>query len=256
MNSNNYFDIYQPSEENRVFCYRSGLAVYEETFIDGALVASGWNAAGYPLNVLAGYPTRIDHKLFAQGAAFHLEIDGQDLDFDWELEDFSANRQDTHIESVVTLSSRIKPVRVKVHTLLDGTQMFTRWLEIENRSDAPMNLSRLGLLGGGLEVMDRGQLTGRDDVDKFYSIGYFDSDAWGREGQFIWRDLQPTATRIDTRFGHNRHRHPLVFLRNHITGILYFCQIGWSGGCRFTADYHANPETKRSTLSLEADITG
>ena len=256
MHTGNYFDIYQPKEDAQVFCYRSGLAVYEETFVEGALAASGWNCAGYPLNVLAGYPTRIDHKLFAQPASFHLEADGQDLDFDWALENFSVTRENTHAASVLTLTSRIKPIRLKVHTLLDGTQMFTRWLEIENLSDAPINLSRLCLLGGGLEVMDRTPLTGSNDVQTFYSLGYFDRDAWGREGQFVWRELQPTATRIETRFGHDRYRHPLIFLRNNITGHLYFCQLGWSGGCRFTADYHANPETARSTLSLEAEITG
>ena len=256
MRSNGYFNIYQPSGDHPVFCYRSGLAVYEETFTCGALVASGWNCAGYPLNVLAGYPTRIDHKLFTHPAAFRLEMDGQDLSFDWELEGFSENHQDTCTESILTLRSRIKPLRVKVHTRLDGTQMLTRWLEMENCSDTPMNLSRLVLWGGGLEVMDRTDLTRSDEVETFYCLGYFDSDSWGREGQFVWRDLQPTATRIDTRFGHDRYRHPMVFLRNRITGVLYFCQIGWSGGCGFTLDYHATPDNKRSILSLEAEITG
>ena len=250
-----YFDVYYQESQSPVFCYRSGLAVYEETFIKGILVSSGWNAAGYPLNVLAGYPTRIDHKLFDEPSAFHVEIDGQSIDYDLEFIDFSTHRQEYRLETVLTLRSCIQPVLVKVHTLLDGTQMLTRWLEIENLSDKTLNLSRLCLLSGGLEVMDRGPLTQNDQVEKLYSLGYFDADAWGREGEFVWRDLQNASTQINTRFGSDRFRHPLVFIRNNVNGMFYFCQIGWSGGCRFTVDYRATPENKRSTLSLQAEIT-
>ena len=250
-----YFDIYRPEGENQVFCYRSGLAVYEETFTKGVLVSSGWNAAGYPLNVLAGYPTRIDHQLFDEPSAFHVEINGQSIDYELEFVDFSTSRQEDRLETVLILRSRIQPVLLKIHTLLDGTQMLTRWLEIENLSDMPLNLSRLCLLSGGLEVMDRGPLTQNDQVEKLYSLGYFDADNWGREGEFVWRDLQHASTQINTRFGNDRFRHPLVFIRNNVNGMFYFCQIGWSAGCRFTVDYRATPETNRSTLALQAEIT-
>lgn len=251
-----YFDVYCQPGEDPVFCYRSGLAVYEETLTKGVLVSSGWNGAGYPLNVLPGYPTRIDCKLFDEPSAFHVEIDGQSLDYQLEFADFITDRSDDRLQTTLVLDSRIKPVRLRIHTLLDGTRMLTRRLEIENRSDRPMALSRLAVLSGGLEVMDRSALTLCDRPDKLYSIGYFDSDVWGREGDFVWRDLQPVTTCIDTRFGRDRFRHPLVFLRNNVNGMLYFCQLGWSGGCRFSADLKAAPERKVSTLSLQAEITG
>ena len=254
--ADSYFDIYRQEGENQVFCYRSGLAVYEETFCKGVLVSSGWNAAGYPLNVLAGYPTRIDHKLFDEPTAFHVEINGQSIDYDLKFADFSTNRQQDRLETVLTLRSHIQPVLLRIHTLLDGTQMLTRWLEIENLSQQTLSLSRLSLLSGGLEVMDRTALTGSDQVEKLYSLGYFDADVWGREGDFVWRDLQNASTQINTRFGSDRFRHPLLFIRNNVNGMFYFCQIGWSAGCRFTVDYRAMAESKRSTLALQAEITG
>ena len=253
--TDSYFDIYHQEGENQVFCYRSGLAVYEETLTKGVLVSSGWNAAGYPLNVLAGYPTRIDHKQFSEPSAFHVEIDGESIDYDLEYVDFTQLRQEDRLETILTLRSRIKPVLLKVHTLLDGTQMLTRWMEIENLSPNPMRLSRLCLLSGGLEEMDRDSLTTNNQVEKLYSLGYFDNDAWGREGAFVWHDLQSASTQINTRFGCDRFRHPMLFLRNNVNGMFFFCQIGWSGGCRFTVDYHATPENKHSTLSLQAEIT-
>ena len=45
-------NVYYIPGEEPVFCYRSGLTVYEEIFSHGRLTVSGWNAAGYPMNVL------------------------------------------------------------------------------------------------------------------------------------------------------------------------------------------------------------
>ena len=54
-----YFDVYYQPGEDPVFCYRSGLAVYEEGLVRGAFVSRGYNPAGYPLNTLTNCPTRI-----------------------------------------------------------------------------------------------------------------------------------------------------------------------------------------------------
>ena len=43
---NQYCDVFYQPGENPVFCYRTGLAVYEETLYHGVLVSSGYNAAG------------------------------------------------------------------------------------------------------------------------------------------------------------------------------------------------------------------
>ena len=55
-----FCDIYYQPGDTPVICYRSGMMVYEEVFDSGVLVSGGYNAAGYPLNVLAGYPTRLN----------------------------------------------------------------------------------------------------------------------------------------------------------------------------------------------------
>ena len=60
----NYFDAYRTEDENPVFCYRSGLAVYEETLYNGVLVSSGYNASGYPLGLLQLCPSRLDPEDF------------------------------------------------------------------------------------------------------------------------------------------------------------------------------------------------
>ena len=252
-----YCDVYYQPGKNPVFCYRTGLAVYEETLYNGVLVASGYNAAGYPLNVLSNYPSRLDVNNFPEASAFHVELNGISLDACLEFVDFTTERTEGYCKSVLTLRSGILPVFLKVYTILDGSQMFTRYLEIENRSSETMNLSRLVLLSGGLEQLERMNLAEGKDINKLYSAGYFDEHCWGREGNFSWHDLNPGALNVDSRFGRDRFRHPAIFLRNNVMGTIYFAQIGWSGGCRFTVDYnaYANQDHNMSLLALSAEVT-
>lgn len=246
---------YQPGEES-VFCYRSGRMVYEETFGKGMLCAAGWNAAGYPLNVLSNCSSRFSRGDFQEPSAFRVELDGQSVDHGLRFVDFTKERTATGIHAALTLESGIKPVRLMIHTLLDGTQMFTRYLEIEDLSDRPMALGRLVLLGGGIEIMNRDRIVEELDRDELYSVGYFDNDEWGREGQFVWKPVPHNTLTVDSRFGRDRYRHPLFCLRNDVTGDLWSAQIGWSGGCRFSVDLKAPAKTVGSRLSFAAEITG
>ena len=175
-----FYNAYYQSGENPVICYRSGLAVYEEQLFGGMLCTAGWNAAGYPLNVLSGFPSRLDYKEFAEPSAFNIEIDGCSIDRSLEFVDFTVNKNGNSDEAVLVLKSKLKPVRLSVHTVLDGTQMFSRYIEIENLSDSPLSLSRLSLLSGGIETTEFERYPGTDDISKIYSVGYFGSDRWGR----------------------------------------------------------------------------
>ncbi len=254
MDNCNFFDVYVKQNENPTFCYRSGNMVYEEMLYNGALVSCGYNAAGYPLDVLSNFPTHLDRRYYTEPFSFNIEIDGQSIDYDLSYLDFIVDKSSESIHSVLVLESKIKPVKLKVHTVLDGTQMFTRYFEIENLSDAPLNISRLSLFSGGLEDMDTEQLAVGVSEDELYSVGYFSDDRWGREGEFCWKPLQTEVTSIDTRFNRDRFRHPLVFIRNNLLGKIWFAQIGWSGGCRFTFDNNAKAETASSHLSFKAEI--
>ncbi len=249
-----FFDLYYKDGENATFCYRSGKTVYEEMFIGGGLVSCGWNDAGYPLNLLEKCGTRLDKKRFAEPFAFNIELDGQSLDYGLEKVDFKVEKTDENLKSVLTLRSRYKPVEIRVHTLLDGTAMFTRYLEIENLSDTYMNLSRLTVLGGGIEMTEIDKYTESKELDEFYSLGYFCNDGWGREGEFMWRKLSPEVTSINTRFHRDRFRHPMLFIRNNLTGKIWFMQTAFSGGCRFTVDYNAQKDRNTTRLSFKAEI--
>lgn len=255
MKNQSYSNIYYQPGENPVFCYRNGLAVREEALLSGVLVSSGHNAAGYPLNVLSGFPSRLNTNDFAEPSAFNIEIDGQSIDFRLEFVDFKTVENKNSTEGILTLKSNIKPVTLKIHTILDGTQMLTRYIEIINTSDKAVCLSRLSVLSGGIEAFDRRMLDCNAGIDEIYSVGYFTNDQWAREGEFAWRKLMPDTLCVDTRFGRDRFRHPIIFIRNNITGTIYSCQTGWTGGCRFSVDYNATEERGFTALAFKAEIT-
>lgn len=250
----NYFDVCYNAGECPTFCYRSGNMVYEEMLLNGVLVSNGWNGAGYPLDLLACMPTRLDHERYTEPSAFNIDLDGQSIDYDLRFVDFTAEKDEKSLKAVLTLESGIKPVTVRIVTVLDGTQMFTRYCEIENKSDSSMNLSRLSLISGGIDETETEKLTLSHDIEKFYSVGYFADDRWGNEGKFTWKDLKTEVTSIDTRFNRDRFRHPLVMIRNNLMGKIWFAQTAWSGGCRFTFDYNAKPEMTDTYLSFKAEI--
>lgn len=252
---NSFFDVYY-NESKKTFSYRSKDMVYEERFQKGALITCGWNCAGYPLDVLTNFPSRLDTRSYAEPFAFNLEIDGQSVSYDLDFIAFEKEEKNNSLLCRLTLKSNIKPLEITVCTLLDGSQMFSRWLELKSLSDKPMCISKLAPVSGGLEDMDTDHLKGTSDKSSLYSLGYFDEDSWGREGQFRWRKLNPDTTAVDGRFLRDRFRHPLVFLKNNVMGHIWFCQLAYSGGYRFTVDYNAKPYKDETHLAFKAEFTG
>ena len=253
--SNTYFKIDYKHTDSHIFSYRSGLMLYEERFTDGMLVSSGYNASGYPLDTLQNMPTRLDSSDWQEPSVFNIELDGQSVDFRLKFVDFSIEEDKNKAEGILTLESELKPVRIRIHTVLDGTQMFTRWFEIENLSENNMNLSRLSLISGGLENIQKNRFACKNEIENFYTLGYFENTHWAREGLFTLRNITPDTLTIDTRFGRDRFRHPLVFLKSNVTGLMFFSQLAYSGGCRFSIDYNASEEDDDTYISLTAEIT-
>lgn len=257
-NTSNYVNVFRREQKEPVYCYRSGLTVYEERFMDGALVPGGWNAAGYPLNVLSNYPSFIDLKGYAEPTSFHVELDGENMDFFLELENYEEVELENGCKEVIlTLRSTIKPVEIKVHTLLDGTAMFTRWLEVTNLSDKDMALSRMSVLSGALDQMKNIRFYDADvSPEDIYEIGYFHRNMVCEEGDFGWKPLGFERTAISGRFHRGRHRYPAFFLKNKLTGMIFFGQMAWSSGYEFLFDYNACHESNAVSLSFEMSVTG
>ncbi len=252
-------DIYVHAEgEATIFCYRSGMTVYEEKFENGRYTAAGWNTSGYTLNVLDSFPTRIPTDAFTEAQAFDLETDGTSLSWDWKYVGFEqqeetagkSNAPLTH--GIVTLTSTVKPVTVQVHTLLDGTAILNRWIEVTNTGDRPLNLNEAVPICGGIEVTDgwKDYMTGAPDPTRIYALGYMDNSQWGHEGSFRWHDMPNAELSFDGKYHRGRHRQPFFLLRNNLTGTMMIGQLGWAGGYRFSFDLDAETPQARMSYRL------
>ncbi len=247
---NDFTDIYlnEGPAGQPVFCFRTGMTVYEETFDKGRLVSAGWNNSGTPLNVLEGMPVRLDHDAFTAPWVFELEADGECLAYDWDYAGFTKYGEAGAggaklLHGVVTLKNRLKPLTVEVHTVLSGSAVFTRYLSLKNEGGAVLRISRLSPMSGALEIFyDWTRFVGGEaDKEKLYSLGYMENSRACAEGMFRWHDLLSGDVCVTGRYKSDRHRYPMFMLRNRPLGHLWFAQLAWSGGFDFR-------------ISLDADV--
>ena len=256
------------------FSYRTGLCVYEEVFLEGRYMSAGWNTAGYTLNVLESYPTRFagysrnligeiknSKNEFAEAQSFTVEADGVSLDGSWQFvghteeTEIIADNQKEILHGRVVLRSNLKPVEVVVHTVLDGTPVMSRWLEVKNTSDTNINISKLLPMCGGIEIIDswKEYMKGVADNTKIYSLGYMDHARWAHEGYFRWRDVPNNYSGFSCkRFQDQCFRQPFFVLKNNLLGNIMIAQLGYSGGCDFK--FRLDTDTSTAKLGFEVSI--
>jgi len=222
--------------------YQSGLTLYDEALVNGRWVPRYWSASGFvePERNL----TRVV-ELTHLPPAFYLEVDGQCLNFGWELCEMNEKESDDARTrfAVIDLRSTIRPVNVEVKTLVDGTGFISRWLTIKNIGEKPAAISLVAPLSGLLmsirnPAADWRDLLSERDSDPF-SLGYFAEQVWGREGTFTWLPIPRTPIRIESRTGKSGHGNPFFIIRNEATGEHAVGAIEWSGNwsAEFTIDH-------------------
>ena len=269
--ADDFTDMYltESPDGNPVFCYRTGMTVYEEVFDKGRLVSAGWNTSGTPQNVLEGMPCRLDYDRFPLPWVFDAEVNGECLSYDWTYAGFRKTTETAPasgaalLHGVITLKNRLYPLTAQVHTVLSGSAVFTRFITLKNDSPRPMKLSRLVLMGGGMEIFYNWTHFvngGEAEKERLYSLGVMENACWGAEGLFRWRPLASGGTQIAGRFRDDRFRYPMFMLRNNPLGKIWFAQLAFSGGWEFRFDLRADlqpngisdgADTEAAMLSFE-----
>lgn len=236
-----FVDAYLQEEPYHSICYRSGLTVYEESLIGGRYVSSGWNGSGYPLSVvnMPDAALRLRPENFTMPQAFQLEMDGQFLGSHWEWAGFDKVKTEGGLHVMVLLKHMVRPVSVAVHTLLDGTPVLTRWIEITNDSGNIAALGALAPISGALQTTGGWEDFLRED-SPLYHLGYMEYARPLNEGNFQWHALPNAGYGVYGKFRRERHRHPMFILKNEATGEVFTCQFAWSGGFAFEFDLNAD----------------
>ncbi len=199
-----------------------------------------WNGAGY---INAWEDVRLDPTKHPTPQAFWLEVDGQLLGSHWEWVGFERAERTHGLQATVTLRHTVRPITIQVHTLLDGTPVLTRWLDITNTGERPAALGAASPWSGVLQVTKRWATHMQGSDLPLYSIGYMANTRWGDEGHFQWQPLPSASYRIDGHYRRDRFRHPMFVLRNNATGEHFIAQLAWSGGYAFEFDLDADMGT-------------
>ncbi len=248
-------DVRFEQEPVPTIAYRSHLIVYEEALVDGRFVGRCWNGAGF---MSPWEDVRTDPAKHPTPQAFWIELDGQLLHSHWTWGGLTQEQRDGTLHAAVTLIHAVRPVTVRVHTVLDGTPIMTRWIEIANTSDRPASLSAVYPWSGVLLYSSRPDVCAAALEERIFSLGYMASSHWGMEGDFAWKRLPVAAYRIQGRYRRGRHRHPMFVLRNDVTGEHLIGQLAWSGGYAFEFDLDAEQDqlydgglTPRTALSFK-----
>ena len=150
-----FCDVLVRNEGAPIFCYRSGMTVYEEGFSGGILSSFGWNGAGFTLNVLEDFPSYLKPSELGRSEVFSFEAGGQTLRNGWICDGYEVKEKEGGKECILRLKSTLKPVCVKVHTFVDGTAVIERWLEIENVGTSDITIGNVAIMSGGLDRIEK-----------------------------------------------------------------------------------------------------
>ncbi|MDD5599467.1 MAG: alpha-galactosidase, partial [Victivallaceae bacterium] len=226
-NTHRKIKIFNGNVEKPEMNYVSGLTVYREEFSNSKLIGKYWSANG----LIEHDKTLSNFGVDMPCQAFSLNLDGQSLEWGWEF--ISANeceKNGTRL-AVIELRHTVRPVAVKVHTEMDGTAFFSRWLEITNTGGSPAALSSLdvfsGILAGGTEISRYA------DFQKTpYRLGRFTGNNWAQEGRFVWEPLTNgvvSGLQFIGPYGTCGYQCPYFLLSNRYNSSFFVFYLGWSG---------------------------
>lgn len=178
--------------------------------------------------------------------AFLLEIDGQLLDSHWKWENgYFFEGDERH--SVVELTHTVRPVRVKVHTKIDGSRFFERWLEITNEGDRPAALSKIYPISGLLwKMQSEENIT--PNRRSIFTAGYYEDNQWGYEGDFRWKSLDKGTFAIQSKNGRSGWGVPFFLVRNEINGEYFCAHLEWACNWEISFTVDQNPRKDESML--------
>ena len=170
-----------------------------------------------------------------QTDAFGIEIDKTSISGGWQwmscTEAPAAGQDARHI--VVELTNTIQPIRLRLHTLLDGTPIMTRWLEVVNTGGKPLALT--AVYPWSAMLISATNFWGNADppkrFDHPFTLGRFAMVDHCWEGWFRWEQLPLGQTVVGCDRG-QCYDDPFFVLRNEGTGQHVIGSLAWPANWR------------------------
>jgi len=225
--------------------FDAGTFILEEALLDGNYVGLHYSAMGRPSSLermWGKYQRALKVIDRTHLHAFQLEVNGQLLRDHWELESHETRAVGQAEESLLVLRDAEWPVRVTVHTLLDGTAFLERWLEIENTGSESLAISALFPWCGLLFLPE--DLVMLPPASTGYALARYRNLCWGKEGEFAWEPLpEGTYREASTQLMKFAPRYFLA--RNEETAEVAVIDFEYTGGTCVEFTHRAQPAIPR-----------
>jgi alpha-galactosidase len=231
--------------------YTSGLTVCDEELRNGRWVSRYWESSG---QIVADIQIDAERQQMdtLPVDAFKLEIEGQDLAGTWKW--IKAEKSEVHdpdgLLVTVELESSIRPIWVKVQTLLNGGPVMVRWIEIVNTGQHPTAISNVSPWAGQLWHTPNFAEKLQPDSEDVYDVGYAQYSKWGYEGAWRFDPVVNETKVISGDRGKSGWGHPTFFARNNATGEWFVASLAWSANwkIRVTSRVERSPVDRSSSI--------
>ena len=225
--ASDYTEIYMEQSEEHEIRYTSGKTIYVERLVQDQWMGRYWSADG---RIPFSYLKWAD-------PAFHIEIKtdpamGKAVSVEKGWQWVSSREWPKTVRGahhfVVELTNTLHPVSVKVHTLLNGTPVLVRWLDITNDGDTPLALTKISPWSGRLWPAAFPSTT----VPPF-TLGHSDPEmeGWPEWYKFEWKPLSGGTALVESAKG-NGFDDPFFIVRNERQGKYFIGHLAWSANWR------------------------
>lgn len=225
-------------EDRQRITYFSGDAVYSEALIEGRLVALYFSGDGSEKT-----------GRYGQAAAFAIQTatdswmaqpsntQRHDIGWSWQAtKNLGINdRGSRHF--VLQLKNEKFPMSVTIHTLLDGTAVMQRWVEVTN------------LDSKAFVLMGASSWTGQAwpwAIADGYDLGYQVDNGLG---WFKWQKLKEGSTVIESNYG-NGYDDPFFVLRNVADSEYLIAHLAWTANWKMQFDCDFQTTSDRAGVSF------
>jgi alpha-galactosidase len=231
--------------------FSSGLTVCDEELRNGRWVSRYWDSSGQVIADIQIDAERQQMDLLPVDA-FKLEVEGQDLSGTWKW--VGANKSEVHSPDgllvTVELESSVRPIRVRLQTLLSGSPVMVRWLEVRNTGQRPTAISNVSPWSGQLWHTPNYLEKLQPDSANVYDVGYAQYDKWGYEGAWRFDPVVNETKIISGERGKSGWGHPTFFARNNATGEWFVASLAWSANwkIRVTSKVEKSPVDRSDSI--------
>ncbi|MGH9502386.1 MAG: alpha-galactosidase [Terriglobales bacterium] len=197
----------------------SGRTVYVEGLVKGMWSGRYWSAGGW---------INVPYELSADDA-FGLRTNDASLNSGWQ---WVGAHEEAHTPNgarhfVVELTNTRQPLSLRIHTVLDGTPILERWLEIKNTGQKPIALRQVFPWTSRLWRTPYYDGAGVPKDSAVFQLGSFTRITHGWEGWLQWDPLTDSFTHVESHVGHG-FKAPFFLVRNQLAGEYFIGHLAWT----------------------------